>query len=83
MLHIPTALFVALVAAPLVSAGYIRLKLSEFQRDPNKILWRSMRAFRPDQYTDEGQDWLRWLWILAILTVPWWVTVALVFGKWQ
>jgi hypothetical protein len=42
-----------------------------------------IRGFRPDQYTDEGQVWLRRLWLWLVLLIPWWVLVALLFGKGQ
>ncbi len=82
MLRVPTILFIALLAAPIAAGWYLQWKLSEFQRDPSTPLW-SIRGFRPDQYTDEGQVWVRRLWLWLALLIPWWVLVALLFGKGQ
>ncbi len=82
MLRIPTILFVSLVAAPIPILWYIDYRLQDFRRDPSDPLW-GFRGLRPDQYTDEGQDWLRRSWLVLVLLIPWWVLVALVLGKGQ
>ena len=82
MFRVPTILFIALVAAPILVGWYLQWRLSEFQRDPSAPLW-GFRGLRPDQYTDEGQEWLRREWLLLVLLIPWWVLVALLFGKGQ
>jgi hypothetical protein len=82
MLHVPTILFVALLATPIVLLWYLEYKLLDFQRDPSAVLW-GFHGLRPDQYTDDGQVWLRRLWLVLVLLIPWWVLVALLLGKGQ
>jgi len=82
MLRIPTILFVALVAAPIPVMWYIDFRLQDFRRDPTNPLL-GILGLRPDQYTDEGQHWLRRLWLVLVLLFPWWVLVALLLGKGQ
>jgi hypothetical protein len=80
--RLSTILFVALLFAPFVAAWYIEYRLMEFQRDPTEVLW-GFSGLRPDRYTDEGQDWVRRLWLVLVLLIPWCVLVALVFGVGQ
>jgi hypothetical protein len=59
-------------------------KLSAYRRDGGGFLatfftW-NFRVLRPDLYTDEGQDLLRWNWVLAIVTLPWCIGVILLLG---
>ena len=77
MLRVPTVLFDALFIAPFVLGWYIEYRLQDFRRDPNISVWWGIRSLRPDQYTDEGQYWLRRLWLVLVLLIPWCVLVAI------
>jgi hypothetical protein len=81
LFRIPTILFVALVAAPFPLGWYLWYRLDDFRREPDKP--EPWPGLRPDLYTDEGQGWLRRLWLLYVLLIPWWVLVALLFGRGQ
>jgi hypothetical protein len=73
------------IVVPVAAAWFVLIKLAPYRRDGRGILgtifqWQ-FHALRPDLYTDEGQALVRWLWVLAILTVPWVLfTTFLFFG---
>jgi hypothetical protein len=80
MVRVPSVLFAGLILVPLVLLGYLHLRLFRFRRPTNSpFAWGGIRALRPDQYVDEGQDLLRWLWLVLVLTIPWWIVVFTVF----
>ena len=62
MLRIPIAAFITLFFAPIPVGWYIGIRLGEHKRDPNSFLG-GFSALRPDRYTDEGQGWVRRLWL--------------------
>ena len=70
---------------PAVAGWFILLKLAPYRRDGRGVLdtilqWQ-FHALRPDLYTDEGQQLVRWLWAVAVLTIPWVVLTAFVFFR--
>jgi hypothetical protein len=80
MIHIPSVLFAALILVPLIILGYLHFRLFRYRRQTaSPFAWSGIRALRPDQYVDEGQDLLRRLWLVLVLTIPWWVVVFTVF----
>jgi hypothetical protein len=64
---------------PIVCGYVILFRLSPYRRDGAGFLasfaW-NFGHLRPDTYTDEGQSLLRWLWLWALLIIPWEVFVA-------
>jgi hypothetical protein len=80
MVHISSILFAALILVPLIILGYLHFRLFRYRRPTDSpFAWGGIRALRPDQYVDEGQDLLRRLWLVLVLTIPWWVVVFTVF----
>ena len=80
MVSIPSILFAALILVPLIILGYLQLRLFRYRRPTDSpFAWGGIRALRPDQYVDEGQNLLRRLWLVLILTIPWWIVVFTVF----
>ncbi len=80
MLRVPELLFVALLLAPATAVWYLQARLHAHRRSPqDSFLVLSFRGLRPDRYTDEGQHWLRRLWFLLVLLIPWWLLVFAVF----
>jgi len=80
MIHIPSILFAALILAPLMLLGYLHFRLFRYRRPTDSpFAWSAIRALRPDQYVEKGQDLLRRLWLVLVLTIPWWVAVFAVF----
>ena len=76
---------VILLFLPAVAGWFILLKLAPYRRDGRGVLgmisqWQ-FHALRPDLYTDEGQNVVRWLWAVAVLTIPWVVLTAFVFFR--
>jgi hypothetical protein len=74
---------VILIFLPFAAAWFIIMRLTRYRRDGRGVLatifqWQ-FHALRPDLYTDEGQDLVRWLWTVAILTIPWFVLTAFLF----
>ena len=73
-----------LVLIPFAWQGILLYKLSAYRRDGRGVLGTLLsgrfRVLRPDQYTDEGQDLLRWSWGVLLLTIPWCVGVILLLG---
>ena len=80
MLRVPSILFAALVLVPLVLLGYLQVRLHRYRRPTvSPFAWGGIRSLRPDQYVDEGQDLLRRLWLVLVLTIPWLVLVFALF----
>lgn len=80
MVHIASILFAALILVPLITLGYLSFRLLRYRRPTDsRFAWGGIRALRPDQYVDQGQDLLRRLWLVLVLTIPWWVVVFTVF----
>jgi len=72
----------ALFLLPIICGYIILFRLSPYRRDGAGFLasffaW-NLEQLRPDTYTDEGQRLLRWLWLWAVLIIPWEVLVAVV-----
>ena len=69
----------ALVLAPMLANLVVLFRLSAHRRDGLGFLGTffssGFHLLRPDVYTDEGQDLLRWAWALTILTFAWVPTV--------
>lgn len=87
MFLVPSILLAALLFVPMLLGWYLSFKLQNYHRPLPPILGLKayprprppslsiFRLLRPDQYTDEGQDLLRRLWLLVVLTIPWWLLV--------
>lgn len=75
-----TALELASLALPIIGAWVLQLRLLNYRRDHGAVPIGFIRGLRPDQYTDEGQRPLRWLWLLLVLTIPWVVGVFALLG---
>ena len=68
-------LTLVLVLVPLLANVVVLYRLSLHRRDGLGFLatlfsW-NFHVLRPDLYTDEGQDLLRWAWALAIVSAAW------------
>jgi hypothetical protein len=68
-------LTLVLVLVPLLANVVVLYRLSSYRRDGLGFLatlfsW-NFHVLRPDLYTDEGQDLLRWAWALAIVSAAW------------
>jgi len=78
-----TIIGIALILLPFASTWFILFKLAPYRRDGRglvgTVLQLPIRALRPDLYTDEGQDLVRWLWVATVVTIPWVLLVANVF----
>ena len=74
---------IVLFLLPFAAAWFILLKLAPYRRDGRgvlgTVLQRQFHALRPDLYTDEGQALVRWLWAVAILTIPWVLLITFLF----
>ncbi len=68
---------------PVFIGWFLLFKLSAYRRDGSGLagmfLTSNIRALRPDLYTDEGQHLLRWIWVLLLLMVPWFLVFVLLF----
>jgi hypothetical protein len=74
---------IGLILLPVIAWWFVASQLAPYRRDGRGVLgtilqWQ-VRTLRPDLYTDEGQHLVRWLWALAIVTVPWIAAVAFIF----
>ena len=69
---------------PFLCGWILLFRLSVYRRDgagsASTLLRFGMGVFRPDFYSDEGQPLLRWVWFLLVLTLPWCLGVAFLFG---
>jgi len=78
------ALTFGLAIVPVVLGWFLGFRLSAYRRERDAVsdalwgggLWR----LRPDQYTEEGQSLLRWVWLLMVLAIPWIVGVLWLLG---
>ena len=76
---------IALILVPFLATWTLLLKLAPYRLDGRGTLgtifqWQ-FHALRPDLYTDEGQHLVRWLWAVAILTIPWVVLAGMFLAK--
>jgi len=69
---------------PVLANWAVFYRLSAYRRDgqglAGSLMTFGVRIFRPDLYTDEGQNLLRWAWALLLISIPWSVGVALLLG---
>src|SRR6266699_1574164 len=79
-----TAFAAFLLFLPALVGWVLLYRLSDYRRDGDGMagmfLTSNIRALRPDLYTDEGQPLLRWVWVVTLLTIPWYVAVAFILG---
>ncbi len=79
-----TAFAAFLLFLPALVGWVLLYRLSAYRRDGDGMagmfLTSNIRALRPDLYTDEGQPLLRWVWVVTLLTIPWYVAVAFILG---
>src|SRR3977135_3091293 len=77
---IPRALFIGLILFPFALMGFLQMRLWRHRQRPRELLLPvGFRWLRPDQYTPEGQVWLRRAWLWYILILPWILGVVNVF----
>jgi len=74
-----------LILLPIVAGWFVLFRLAPYRRDRGGVLrtifqWQ-IHALRPDIYVDEGQHLVRWLWLIAIVTIPWVLVVFLIFFR--
>lgn len=81
MFPIPSVLFAGLVLLRFILLGDLHIRLFRYRRPPDSsFAWSGIRPLRPHQYLDEGQDLPRKLWLVLVLTIPWWIVGFTVFS---
>jgi hypothetical protein len=79
----PRIVFVAvLLLAPITIGGYVQLRLNRHARSPRSAASSyGFRGWRPEDYTADGQVWLRRLQLWALLLIPYWLLVLLIVRR--
>ena len=83
MTTLPSLVLAILLLAPITVGGYVQLRLNRHARLPGSPVGPyGFRGFRPEDYTADGQRWLRRLRCLVALLIPYWILVFLIIHAW-